>query len=103
MRGLDYYGRTVFEWTTQKLGAQGTICGGGRYDGLVKPLGGRSTLASVCARYGTCCSFDGVLDVVPDMYQIQANIYLMLQQSECESAIRELARTLRTHFPKLRY
>ena len=43
VRGLDYYGRTVFEWTTTALGAQGTICGGGRYDGLVEHLGGRST------------------------------------------------------------
>ena len=40
VRGLDYYSRTVFEWTTSALGAQGTVCGGGRYDGLVKQLGG---------------------------------------------------------------
>lgn len=40
VRGLDYYGRTVFEWTTDKLGAQGTVCAGGRYDALVEQLGG---------------------------------------------------------------
>ncbi len=40
VRGLDYYGRTVFEWTTDRLGAQGTICAGGRYDALVSQLGG---------------------------------------------------------------
>jgi len=45
VRGLDYYGKTVFEWTTSALGAQGTICAGGRYDGLVKQLGGRETPA----------------------------------------------------------
>ncbi len=45
MRGLDYYGRTVFEWVTTRLGAQGTVCAGGRYDGLVEYLGGRSTPA----------------------------------------------------------
>lgn len=45
VRGLDYYGRTVFEWVTDKLGAQGTVCAGGRYDGLVEQLGGRSTPA----------------------------------------------------------
>lgn len=43
VRGLDYYNRTVFEWVTDQLGAQGTICGGGRYDGLVAQLGGKTT------------------------------------------------------------
>jgi histidyl-tRNA synthetase len=41
VRGLDYYNRTVFEWITESLGAQGTVCGGGRYDGLVEQLGGK--------------------------------------------------------------
>jgi len=45
VRGLDYYGRTVFEWVTDKLGAQGTVCAGGRYDALVEYLGGRPTPA----------------------------------------------------------
>lgn len=45
VRGLDYYGRTVFEWTTAALGAQGTVCAGGRYDGLVEQLGGKATPA----------------------------------------------------------
>ncbi|OCG00359.1 histidine--tRNA ligase [Gilliamella sp. wkB112] len=45
VRGLDYYNRTVFEWVTNSLGAQGTVCGGGRYDGLVSQLGGQSTSA----------------------------------------------------------
>ncbi len=45
VRGLDYYGRTVFEWVTDRLGAQGTVCAGGRYDGLVEQLGGRPTPA----------------------------------------------------------
>jgi len=45
VRGLDYYSKTVFEWVTDKLGAQGAICAGGRYDGLVKQLGGRDTRA----------------------------------------------------------
>ncbi|HAV87653.1 histidine--tRNA ligase [Stutzerimonas balearica] len=43
VRGLDYYGRTVFEWVTDKLGAQGTVCAGGRYDGLVGQFGGKPT------------------------------------------------------------
>ena len=41
MRGLDYYNRTVFEWVTDRLGAQGTVAGGGRYDGLFEQLGGK--------------------------------------------------------------
>ena len=45
VRGLDYYNRTVFEWTTDRLGAQGTICAGGRYDDLVAQVGGKSTPA----------------------------------------------------------
>nr|WP_272872734.1 histidine--tRNA ligase [Photobacterium arenosum] len=43
VRGLDYYNRTVFEWITDSLGAQGTVCGGGRYDGMVEQLGGKAT------------------------------------------------------------
>ena len=46
VRGLDYYNKTVFEWTTDALGAQGTVCGGGRYDGLVAQFGGRGTPAA---------------------------------------------------------
>jgi len=45
VRGLDYYNKTVFEWVTEKLGAQGTVCAGGRYDGLVQQLGGKPTPA----------------------------------------------------------
>jgi histidyl-tRNA synthetase len=43
VRGLDYYNRTVFEWVTDSLGSQGTVCAGGRYDGLVEQLGGKAT------------------------------------------------------------
>ena len=45
VRGLDYYNLTVFEWVTDKLGSQGTVCGGGRYDGLIEQLGGKATPA----------------------------------------------------------
>ncbi len=45
VRGLDYYNLTVFEWVTTALGSQGTVCGGGRYDGLVEELGGQATPA----------------------------------------------------------
>ena len=46
VRGLDYYNKTVFEWTTEHLGAQSTVCGGGRYDTLVETFGGKSTPAA---------------------------------------------------------
>jgi len=45
VRGLDYYNRSVFEWVTTELGAQGTVCAGGRYDGLVEQIGGKATPA----------------------------------------------------------
>ncbi len=46
VRGLDYYNKTVFEWTTDQLGAQGAVCGGGRYDAMVQQFGGKSTPAA---------------------------------------------------------
>jgi histidyl-tRNA synthetase len=46
VRGLDYYNRTVFEWVTTRLGAQGTVCAGGRYDGLVEQIGGKPAPAT---------------------------------------------------------
>lgn len=49
VRGLDYYSNTVFEWVTSQLGAQGTVCAGGRYDNLVEQLGGKPTAAFGCA------------------------------------------------------
>ena len=45
VRGMDYYNLTVFEWVTDQLGSQGTVCGGGRYDGLFEQLGGKPTPA----------------------------------------------------------
>jgi len=59
VRGLDYYNRTVFEWVTTRLGAQGTICAGGRYDGLVEQIGGKPAPATGFAmgveRLLRCC------------------------------------------------
>lgn len=103
VRGLDYYGRTVFEWTTEVLGSQGTICGGGRYDGLVDHLGGKSTPG-----VGFALGMERVvllleaLEVIPDTYRTQADVYLMPQQTACAEAIRKLARRLRQEFPSLR-
>ncbi len=74
VRGLDYYTHTVFEWTTRELGAQGTLCAGGRYDGLVEKLGGKTTPAAGFAlgmeRVVELMSIQGlaVADTPPDLY-----------------------------------
>ena len=78
VRGLDYYNRTVFEWVTTRLGAQGTICAGGRYDGLVAQLGGKPAPAA-----GFAMGVERLLSlwqecggeaerVVPDVYVVHA-------------------------------
>lgn len=76
VRGLDYYCKTVFEWITDKLGAQGTICAGGRYDGLVQQLGGKDTPAAGYAigleRLLSLLDEDGLIPdpEAPDIYCI---------------------------------
>ena len=85
------------------MGSQGTICGGGRYDGLVDHLGGKSTPG-----VGFALGMERVvllleaLEVIPDTYRTQADVYLMPQQTACAEAIRKLARRLRQEFPSLR-
>ncbi len=78
VRGLDYYNKTVFEWVTDQLGAQGTVCAGGRFDGLVAQLGGRETpglgFAMGIERLVLLLQqqVDGVVDVAPHIYLIMA-------------------------------
>ncbi len=67
VRGLDYYSHTVFEFTTSELGAQGTLCGGGRYDGLFEVLGGRPTPA-----VGWGMGLERVLELVAQQGEIRA-------------------------------
>ena len=65
VRGLDYYNQSVFEWVTNELGAQGTVCAGGRYDGLIEQLGGKPAAGigfgmglgawCCCCRTSNCC------------------------------------------------
>jgi histidyl-tRNA synthetase len=78
VRGLDYYNYTVFEWVTDKLGAQGTVCAGGRYDGLVNQLGGVDTagvgfamgMERLCLLLHEVSSIEAQLDVTPDVYTV---------------------------------
>ena len=64
VRGLDYYTHTVFEWVTDRLGAQGTVCAGGRYDGLVEQLGGPPTPA-----FGFAIGLERLVELLPDIPQ----------------------------------
>jgi len=103
VRGLDYYGRTVFEWTTDALGAQGTVCGGGRYDGLVEHLGGKST-PGVGFALGVerCVLLMETLDVIPENMQAQADVYVMVQAAEAEVVARQMTSVLREQLPDVR-
>lgn len=70
VRGLDYYGKTVFEWITDALGAQGTVCAGGRYDGLVEQLGGRATPA-----VGFAMGVERLILLLQTLNQIPAEVH----------------------------
>ena len=99
VRGLDYYNKTVFEWVTTQLGAQGTVCAGGRYDGLVAQLGGKPTTAAGFAmgieRLVELAKHNLVLDNAP-------HAYMVLAGEGSEIAGLKLAEALRTELPEIR-
>ena len=101
VRGLDYYCKTVFEWVTDRLGAQGTVCAGGRYDGLVEQLGGRATPAAGFAlgieRLLALCERDAA-----EIDHGASDIYLLLQGGAASRSGLKLAERLRDEFPVLR-
>ncbi len=100
VRGLDYYCKTVFEWVTDQLGAQGTVCAGGRYDGLVEQLGGRSTPAA-----GFALGIERLLAMREaaniEVPQAQPDIYLLLQGESSSRKGLLLAERLRDEHPGL--
>ena len=102
VRGLDYYGKTVFEWVTSSLGAQGTVCAGGRYDGLVEQLGGKSTPA-----VGFAMGVERLVllldaaGVVPDSIARRVDAYFVAA-GDVQSEALKLGETLRTSCPGLR-
>lgn len=102
VRGLDYYGKTVFEWVTDALGAQGAVCAGGRYDGLVEQLGGKHTPA-----VGFAMGLERLVllldaaGVVPDSIARQLDVYLVAVGDVQGKAI-QLGEELRSQFPQLR-
>lgn len=102
VRGLDYYGKTVFEWVTDKLGAQGTVCAGGRYNGLVEQLGGKPTPA-----VGFAMGIERLvlllqeLDALPQGLAQNVDAYLMVVGDLQADAVK-VAESLRSDMPYLR-
>ncbi|MDX7999816.1 histidine--tRNA ligase [Xenorhabdus sp. Reich] len=103
VRGLDYYNRTVFEWVTSALGAQGTVCAGGRYDGLVEQLGGKATPA-VGFAMGMERMVLLVQEVNPDFVAdlTVADVYLSSFGEGSQQAALILAEKIRDQLPELR-
>ena len=103
VRGLDYYGRTVFEWVTDKLGAQGTVCAGGRYDGLVSQFGGKPTpgvgFAMGVERLVLLLE---TLDLVPATLNRPPHAFICAFGDAAELAALGLAERLRDALPGLR-
>ncbi len=102
VRGLDYYNRTVFEWVTNSLGAQGTVCAGGRYDGLVAQLGGHATPA-----VGFAMGLERLVLLVqavnPDFQpQRVVDVYLISSGEGTQSAAMRLAEKIRDAYPQVK-
>jgi len=101
VRGLDYYGKTVFEWVTDKLGSQGTVCAGGRYDGLVSQLGGKSATAiGFAIGLERLISLLEAMDALPKVKTIDA--YLVAVGDNAARHALLLAERLRDQVPDLK-
>lgn len=94
VRGLDYYNRTVFEWVTTRLGAQGTICAGGRYDGLVEQIGGKAAPAM-----GFAMGVERLLALLQDdgmaLPKARVDVYLVHQGELAQALASRVAEQLR--------
>jgi len=102
VRGLDYYNRTVFEWVTSSLGSQGTVCAGGRYDGLVEQLGGRATPA-----VGFAMGLERLVLLVQAVNpEFNADpvvdIYLVASGTDTQAAALQLAERVRDAVPEVK-
>ena len=100
VRGLDYYCKTVFEWVTDELGAQGTICAGGRYDGLVEQLGGKATPA-----IGFALGMERILSLLESQQQQQPpgiDVYLVMLGDASELKGLQLAEEIRQQQPDVK-
>lgn len=103
VRGLDYYSRTAFEWVTDKLGSQGTVCGGGRYDGLITQFGGKPTpgvgFAMGVERLVLLLE---TLELIPAELNAPAHAFICAFGEPAELAALALAEQLRDAVPGLR-
>jgi histidyl-tRNA synthetase len=94
VRGLDYYGKTVFEWVTDELGSQGTICAGGRYDGLIEQLGGKANHA-----IGFAMGMERILALVEQLEHVavapSVDVYMIRVGEVAEQAGLRLAEQIR--------
>lgn len=100
VRGLDYYGKTVFEWVTESLGSQGTVCAGGRYDGLVEQLGGKTTPAVGFAMgIERLILLITTLNRVPEEVNSFADVYIVASGEGVTQFAMGCAEELRTRFP----
>jgi len=101
VRGLDYYCKTVFEWVTDQLGAQGTVCAGGRFDGLVEQLGGKPVPAS-----GFAMGLERLIALMEDNQvsfpEHAAHAYLVMFGEDAEKLGFQLAEKMRDEVPGLR-
>lgn len=100
VRGLDYYSKTVFEWVTDELGSQGTICAGGRYDGLIEQLGGKANSA-----IGFAMGMERLLLLLETLdlkIENTVDVYFIRMGQQAEKIGLRLAEQLRTQFPNLK-
>lgn len=103
VRGLDYYGRTVFEWVTDQLGAQGTVLGGGRYDALVEQLGGKPVPAiGFGMGVERLLLLLETLEVIPPAAFNTVDTYLMSMGEEADGRLLQIAEQVRDANPGLR-
>jgi histidyl-tRNA synthetase len=101
VRGLDYYGKTVFEWVTKHLGSQGTVCAGGRYDGLVAQLGGKAATAiGFAIGLERLIALLEQMDALPELPQIDAYLVAVGDLAATESLL--FAEQLRNEIPSLK-
>lgn len=103
VRGLDYYNLTVFEWTTDQLGAQATVCGGGRYDGLIEALGGKSApsigFAMGIERLLLLVHTHGTLEAqaAPDIYILQQGEHALIHALQLAQSLRSAGYNVLQH------
>ncbi|MCK5729407.1 MAG: histidine--tRNA ligase [Methylococcales bacterium] len=101
VRGLDYYGKTVFEWVTDELGAQGTVCAGGRYDGLIEQLGGKNNHAiGFALGMERLLALVELLDDVPVASSVDA--YMIRVGTVAEKQGLLFSETIRDQLPQLK-